>query len=232
MKKWFNSHFFYFIKNQICTYAKNRRTQQERPATTKACVMEVIMTREDVKKLFPEATDEQITSLLNQSNSEVATEKAKAEKMKSEMESLKQAAGNAEELQKKIDEIEQGKLTEMEKLTKELEKASNEIATLKKSAAIRDQKIRAAEKFKITAEQANQVIHDDGTMDYDLLGQIIEEKEKNAVSEYEKQKLQETRNPSGGNTIGNENSVAVDIAKASAKRAGTANESILNNYRR
>ena len=33
------------------------------------------MTREDVLKLFPEATDEQITNLLNQNNSEVATEK-------------------------------------------------------------------------------------------------------------------------------------------------------------
>ena len=40
------------------------------------------MTREDVKKLFPEATDEQITSLLNQNNSEVAKEKTKAEKLK------------------------------------------------------------------------------------------------------------------------------------------------------
>lgn len=33
------------------------------------------MTREDVLKLFPEATDEQITNLLNQNNSEVAREK-------------------------------------------------------------------------------------------------------------------------------------------------------------
>ena len=40
------------------------------------------MTREDVKKIFPEATDEQITSFLNQSNSDVAREKAKAQKLK------------------------------------------------------------------------------------------------------------------------------------------------------
>lgn len=35
------------------------------------------MTREDVLKLFPEATDEQITNLLNQNNSEVAKEKTR-----------------------------------------------------------------------------------------------------------------------------------------------------------
>jgi hypothetical protein len=40
------------------------------------------MTREDVKKIFPEATDEQITAFLNQSNSDVAREKAKAQKWK------------------------------------------------------------------------------------------------------------------------------------------------------
>ena len=42
------------------------------------------MTREDVKKIFPEATDEQITAFLNQSNSDVAREKAKVQKMKDE----------------------------------------------------------------------------------------------------------------------------------------------------
>ncbi len=35
------------------------------------------MTREDVLKLFPEATDEQITNLLNQNNSEVARKKTR-----------------------------------------------------------------------------------------------------------------------------------------------------------
>ena len=44
------------------------------------------MTREDVKKIFPDATDEQITSFLNQSNSDVAKEKAKAQKVKEQAE--------------------------------------------------------------------------------------------------------------------------------------------------
>ena len=46
------------------------------------------MTREDVKKIFPEATDEQITAFLNQSNSDVAREKAKAQKLKEDAEKV------------------------------------------------------------------------------------------------------------------------------------------------
>ena len=56
------------------------------------------MTREDVLKLFPEATDEQITNLLNQNNSEVATEKNKVKQYKEKAES-------ADELQKRLTRI-------------------------------------------------------------------------------------------------------------------------------
>lgn len=190
------------------------------------------MTRDDVIKLFPEATDEQVTNLLNQTNGELAKEKGKSEKMKAELDSLKESATSAEELQKKIEEIEQSKLTETEKIAKELEKANQRVADLEKLGAIRDQREAAITKFHVTAEQAKQIVKDDGTIDYDVLGQIIAEKETNAVSEYEKQKLAETHNPSGNSVCSDGNSVAKDIAVASAKRAGTANESILNNYRR
>ena len=56
------------------------------------------MTREQVLKLFPDATDEQITGLLNQTNSEVAREKEKNK-------AYKEKADNADELQKKLDEF-------------------------------------------------------------------------------------------------------------------------------
>ena len=57
------------------------------------------MTREDVKKIFPDATDEQITSFLNQSNSDVAKEKAKAQK-------VKEQAEKADALEKELEELE------------------------------------------------------------------------------------------------------------------------------
>ncbi|MCI8378603.1 MAG: hypothetical protein HFH72_08815 [Lachnospiraceae bacterium] len=156
------------------------------------------MTREELKKILPEATDETITQLLNKANSEIAAEKAKSEKIKTELDDLKASAVSPEELQKKIEEIEESKMTETQKIANELEKANKQIADLQKDAAIRDSRVEAAERFKITAEQAKTVVKDDGTIDFEILGQIIAEKETNAVSEYEKQKLAETQNPGGG----------------------------------
>ena len=69
------------------------------------------MTREQVIKLFPGATEEQITNLLNQSNAELEKEKTKAKAYKAD-------ADKAKELQTKIDELEAGNLTEIEKANK------------------------------------------------------------------------------------------------------------------
>lgn len=161
------------------------------------------MTREDVIKLFPEATDEQITKLLNQNNSEVAKEKGKSESLKSEIDSLKESATNAEELQKKIEEIEQSKMTETEKIAKELEKANQRVADLEKLGAIRDQREAAITKFHVTAEQAKQIVKDDGSFDYDVLGQIIADKESAAALAKEQEIASMSGNPGGQGAGGN-----------------------------
>ena len=79
------------------------------------------MTREDVKKIFPEATDEQITSFLNQSNSDVAKEKAKAQKMKEDAE-------KAKALEEELEELKKQNMSDAEKaeLERQKEKAANE----------------------------------------------------------------------------------------------------------
>ena len=128
--------------------------------------MEVIMTRDDVLKLFPDATDEQITHLLNQNNSEVAKEKNKANQYKDK-------ANSADELQKKLDELEAGQLTEVEKANKALEAANEQIAKLQKDNAIRDQREAAMTNFKITADQAKSVVKDDGSLDTNLLERLF-----------------------------------------------------------
>ena len=132
------------------------------------------MTRNDVLKLFPDATDEQITNILNQNNSEVAREKAKTTQ-------FKEKAEKADELQTKLDEIEAGNLTEVEKVNKDLEAANNLIAKLQKDNAVRDQREAAMTNFKITAEQAKAVVKDDGSLDYTELGKIMSEKETAAA---------------------------------------------------
>ena len=149
------------------------------------------MTREDVLKLFPEATDEQITNLLNQNNSEVATEKNKAKQYKAK-------ADTADNLQKQLDEIQAGNLTELEKANKALETANQQIADLQKKNAIRDQRESAMTNFKITAEQAKTIVKDDGSLDYAELGKIMSEKETAAAQAKEQEIAKNQDIPGGG----------------------------------
>lgn len=152
------------------------------------------MTREDVLKLFPDATDEQITNLLNQNNSEVAREKNKAGKDKEELARLK-------EVEKEYNEFKEQGMSENEKTARALESANQKIAELEKRDIIRTQRANAMEKFGLTAEQASKVVTDDGATDYEVLGQIFADSKKSAIAEYEKQKLDGTPNP-GGSTGG------------------------------
>ena len=98
------------------------------------------MTREDVKKIFPDATDEQITSFLNQSNSDVAKEKAKNQK-------LKEDAEKAKALETELEELKKQNMTDAEKaeLERQKEKATNE-----KRISDHESALKAAQKDALT----------------------------------------------------------------------------------
>ena len=183
--------------------------------------MEVIMTRDDVLKLFPDATDEQITNLLNQNNSEVAKEKNKVNQYKDK-------ANSADELQKRLDELEAGQLTEVEKANKALEAANEQIAKLKKDNAIRDQREAAMTNFKITADQAKSVVKDDGSLDYESLGKIISEKETASAKAKEEEIANNSTNPGGGSATGgngDDKTEAEKVAESIGKSLAGVNES-------
>lgn len=183
------------------------------------------MTRNDVLKLFPEATDEQITNLLNQSNGEIAREKEKAKTYKAD-------ADKAAELQKKIDELEAGNLSEVEKVNKALEAANKTIADLQKSNAIRDQREAAMTNFKLTAEQAKAIVKDDGSLDYTELGKIISDKEK-AAAQAKEQEIAKNQDAPGGNAGGEKNTDADKAIESIGKTLSGSNkeaESIVESY--
>lgn len=188
------------------------------------------MKREDLTALG--LTDEQIEKIIAENSKDIQNANKAAEKAKKELDDLKASAVNVEELQKKIEEIEESKLTETQKIAKELEKSNAKVAELERNIEIRDSRAAAAEKFKVTAEQAKQIVKDDGSFDYDVLGTIIAEKETAAANAKEQEIAHNSTNPGGQSGDGGTNSMATDMAVASAKRAGTANESILANYRR
>lgn len=177
------------------------------------------MTRNDVLKLFPDATDEQITNFLNQTQAELAREKAKTAQ-------YKEKAEKTDELQSKIDEIEAGNLTEVEKANKALEAANQQIAELQKSNAIRDLREKAMTDFKITAEQAKTVVKDDGSFDTAELGKIITDKETASAQAKEQEIANNTTNPGGSSASGNEeNKKPADVENAEKITFGEASAS-------
>jgi hypothetical protein len=182
------------------------------------------MTREDVLKLFPEATDEQITNLLNQNNSEVAKEKNKVSQYKAK-------ADTADSLQKQLDEIQAGNLTELEKANKALDTANQQIADLQKSNAIREQREAAMTNFKITAEQAKTIVKDDGSLDYTELGKIMSEKETAAAQAKEQEIAKNQDIPGGGsNKGGADNKTNAEKIAESLISNAPKNNDVLSHY--
>lgn len=172
------------------------------------------MTRNDVLKLFPDATDEQITNLLNKSGEEMAREKEKANQYKTK-------ADKADELQTQLDELQNGNMTELEKANKALETANQQIAKLQKDNAVRDLRESAMSDFGITAEQAKTVVKEDGSFDTTSLGKIISDMKANAIAEYEKNALNNTPNPSNGGKNNEPDSKPADVANAEQISFGT-----------
>lgn len=188
------------------------------------------MTREDVKKIFPDATDEQITSFLNQSNSDVAKEKAKAQK-------VKEQAEKADALEKELEELKQQNMTDAEKaeLERQKEKAANEkrISDLESALATSQ---RDALTGKITSIFASAGMKGDAyagaikafsNMDAEdalkeaqnFVDGISEEKKSTldtAKAAWEKEALEKTPNPGGGKSGGEpeKKSEASEYAKA------------------
>ena len=188
------------------------------------------MTREDVKKIFPDATDEQITSFLNQSNSDVAKEKAKAQK-------VKEQAEKADALEKELEELKKQNMSESEKaeLERQKEKAANE-----KRISDLESALKAAQKDALTGKIASifasagmkgdayaGAIKAFSNMDAEdalkeaqtFVDGISEEKKSTldtAKAAWEKEVLENTPNPGGGKSGGEpeKKSEASEYAKA------------------
>ena len=192
------------------------------------------MTREDVKKIFPDATDEQITSFLNQSNSDVAKEKAKAQK-------VKEQAEKADALEKELEELKKQNMSESEKaeLERQKEKAANE-----KRISDLESALKAAQKDALTGKIASifasagmkgdayaGAIKAFSNMDAEdalkeaqtFVDGISEEKKSTldtAKAAWEKEALENTPNPGGGKSGGEpeKKSEASEYAKAYSAR--------------
>lgn len=162
-------------------------------------------------------SEENVGKIIADYGSAVQREQAKAAELKAK-------ADSADELQKKLDEMEAGNLTELEKANKALETANQQIADMQKKNAIRDQREALMEKLKINAEQAKSVVKDNGSLDYDALGKITAEKETAAAQAKEQEIANNSENPGGG-TAGGENKKTADVENAEKISFGKPAES-------
>lgn len=188
------------------------------------------MTREDVKKIFPDATDEQITSFLNQSNSDVAREKAKNQK-------LKEDAEKAKALETELEELKKQNMSEAEKaeLERQKEKAANEKRISDLESALKTSQ-KEALTGKITSIFASAGMKGDAyagaikafsNMDaedalkeaqnfVDGISEVNKSTLDTAKAAWEKEALENTPNPGGGKSGGEpeKKSEASEYAKA------------------
>lgn len=164
------------------------------------------MKREDLTAMG--LTDEQVEKIIAENSKDIQSANAKATKNNAELERL-------QGIEKEFNTLKDQNLSEQEKTAKELEKAQNHIAELEKAQSLSLQRTIAAEKFKITAEQATQVVKDDGSFDFDALGKIISDKETAAAQAKEQEIANNSTNPGGGTAGSNkDNTKTADVENA------------------
>ena len=187
------------------------------------------MTREQAKKFYSsigitEPTDDQIIAYLNNFHGVIKTEESK-------IEAWKTTAEKAKELQAQLDAINAEKMSDIEKANAETQKANDQIATLQKQIKAMETRTKLAE-LGITGEQADKFFSETGEINFDILGQVIADREKQASALKEKEILKDTPNPSGSNGEPSETE-SEKIAKSIGQKMAESNkvtESVMSHY--
>ena len=160
----------------------------------KVCVWRKEMTRKEAEQNLigfgiAEPTDEQITNYLNQIGAETKSYKDK-------LASVGGKDDRIAELEKELEKLNKQNMSDLELANAERDKALSSVANLEKQIEQMITKTELA-KLGITGDVADTLVSGNGKLDFATLGQIISDREKNAVSEYEKKALESTPNPSG-----------------------------------
>lgn len=187
------------------------------------------MTREDVKGIFPNASDEEITEFLNKHNGEIAT--AKAGKIKAdELKILREKA-------KKYDDYEADKLSVEEKakkVLKEAEDAKREgLKLLNKSKAIQEFS-NAGFKEDDYKDIINGIVSDDEEKTVNTAKSfvsVMSKQKSDMEAQFKEQYLKNIHKPQGGG-IGDEpkkteaENLAESLSKSSASAIKLSSENL------
>ena len=153
------------------------------------------MSRSEVKELFKswgieEPTDEQVTNYLNTISKEVKSAEDKAMKYKAQ-------ADKALDLEKQLDELNSQNLSELEKSQKATDEANAKVQALEQTVKTMQLQKSLAE-IGITGDDAVSLVGEDGSLNTEKLGEILNAREKAAVATYQKQALDSTPSANGG----------------------------------
>lgn len=189
------------------------------------------MTREVAKQNLismgiAEPTEEQITKFLDSITSETKSYKDK-------LAGVGEKDNRIAELEKELEKINKQNMSDIELANADRDKALNSVANLEKQIKEMQTKAELA-KIGITGDAADKLVAG-GNLDFATLGQIISDREKNAVSEYEKKALEDTPNPDGKKDKGEpDKTEAEKIAETLGKAASASSkdaEAIVASYK-
>ena len=191
------------------------------------------MTREDIKKSFPDATEEQITAILNINGNDVKAWKDKVPK-KADYDELVRKA-------KEYDKLEEAGLTDEEKVQKALKDAEDAKVEFEKKTNRLD-----AEKILVAAGLAEEDYKDliDGIVSDDAdttksmatnLANLITKQKESAIQKTKEELMDETHTPGGkGGSGGEEKTDAEKFAESLLEGKETDSQSaddIIGNYK-
>lgn len=155
-----------------------------------------------------EPTEEQITSYLNQFSGETNS-------LKTQLADAQKNAQNVEDLKKQLKELQDSKLTDEERAVKEQKEKDDKILELENKVKDMELKGKLAEQG-ITGEDADKLIasSNGGSLDVELLGQIIKARETEAAQRKEKEIADNSTNPNGGKGGSSDDAKTDDVAFA------------------
>lgn len=176
---------------------------------------------ENLKSLgIEEPTDDQVTAYLNTVHGESKKEKDRAEQYKAQAD---KATELMKQQQKQLDDVTNANLSDIEKANKDTQDALNKVAELEKKLLRTEQLGKLAEKG-IIGETAEKLLSEDGVLDFEVLGQIISEREKAAATAKEQEIANKQTNPGGGSASNSSNETQADVENAKSITFGAVSK--------
>ena len=172
-----------------------------------------------------EPTEEMVNDYLATISNELKSAEDKAMKYRAEADRVK-------ELEKELKELNDANLSESEKQTKAFEEAQSEISKLRQTVKAMERSKALAE-VGITGDDA-EGLFENGELNVTKLGEILSNREKNAVAAYQKETLNNTPSPQGGSGKDEpEDKPDIKYAKDYVARANSNNnaQSIIDSYK-